>query len=88
MSKVTEALTLEQAMGGILALLAAEREERINSDKTVTKNLRKTEVVLAESGMTPAQIAGLLGKKSNSVAKTIQRARTKESREDKVNGEE
>ena len=88
MSKVTEALTLEQAMGGILALLAAEREERINSDKTVIKDLRKTEVVLAESGMTPAQIAGLLGKKSNSVAKTIQRARAKDSKEDKVDGEE
>ena len=37
MIKNTETLPLEQAMSGILALLAAEREERINPNKDPAK---------------------------------------------------
>lgn len=37
MIKNTETLPLEQAMSGILALLAAEREERVNLDKGLAK---------------------------------------------------
>jgi DNA-binding CsgD family transcriptional regulator len=58
-------LTLEQSMAGILALLAAARED--------DKNSRKTEVILADAGLSPGQIAMILGKKSNTVSKTIER---------------
>ena len=65
MIKNTETLPLEQAMSGILALLAAEREERVNLDKDLAKEPRKTEVILADSGMSPTQIATVLGKRVN-----------------------
>jgi DNA-directed RNA polymerase specialized sigma24 family protein len=61
----TEQLTLEQSMAGILALLAAARDEDENS--------RKTEVILADAGLSAGQIALILGKKSNTVSKTIAR---------------
>lgn len=61
----TDQLTLEQSMAGILALLAAAREDDENS--------RKTEVILADAGLNPGQIALILGKKSNTVSKTIAR---------------
>lgn len=56
MTKDTETLPLEQAMSGILALLAAEREERVNPDKDPNKEPRKTEVILADSGMSPVTL--------------------------------
>jgi DNA-binding CsgD family transcriptional regulator len=59
-------LTLEQSMAGILALLAAAREED-------SENSRKTEVILADAGLSVGQIALILGKKSNTVSKTIAR---------------
>ena len=80
MIKNTETLPLEQAMSGILALLAAEREERVNLDKSLAKELRKTEVILADSGMSPAQIATVLGKNGKLVSQTIIRARKKEQK--------
>lgn len=80
MIKNTEILPLEQAMSGILALLAAEREERINPNKDPAKEPRKTEVILADSGMSPAQIATVLGKKGKLVSQTIIRARKKEQK--------
>lgn len=80
MAKDTETLPLEQAMSGILALLAAEREERVNPDKDPNKEPRKTEVILADSGMSPAQIAVVLGKKGKLVSQTIIRARKKEQK--------
>lgn len=63
----TDQLTLEQSMAGILALLAAAREEGESS--------RKTEVILADAGLTVSQIALILGKKSNTVSKTIARSK-------------
>ena len=78
MIKNTETLPLEQAMSGILALLAAEREERVNLDKDLAKEPRKTEVILADSGMSPTQIATVLAKKGKLVSQTIIRARKKE----------
>ena len=80
MIKNTETLPLEQAMSGILALLAAEREERVNLDKGLAKGPRKTEVILADSGMSPTQIATVLGKKGKLVSQTIIRARKKEQK--------
>ena len=80
MIKSTETLSLEQAMSGILALLAAEREERVNPNKDPIKEPRKTEVILADSGMSPAQIAMVLGKKGKLGSQTIIRARKKEQK--------
>jgi DNA-directed RNA polymerase specialized sigma24 family protein len=74
---IGENLTNEQVMAGILGLLAAEREDRLMQKDRPSAELRKTEVVLADIGLTPAQIGKVLGKKPNSVAKTISRARSK-----------
>jgi hypothetical protein len=65
------ALSIEQSMGGVLALLVAEREERISGGGEPLK----TEVVLAAAGVLPAQIASLTGKKPDAVRKAIQRSR-------------
>lgn len=66
-------LTNDQTMAGVLAVLSAMREDALNRDKNV--EARKTEVVLYEAGLTAIQIAGVLGKKTDTVAKTLQRAR-------------
>ena len=78
MASEPDGLTSEQAMVGILALLAADREDRTASrDRVSSEQARKTELVLADAGLTAAQIGRILGKKPNSVAKTISRARAK-----------
>lgn len=69
-----EPVPLEQAMAGVLAMLAAERDDNSNPNRR-PEDLRKTEVILADAGLAPAQIGQILGKKANSVAKTIERAR-------------
>lgn len=62
----------EAALAGILALLAADREDKI-SDLPA----RRTELVLADAGLSAAEIGSVLGKKSGTVARTISRARSK-----------
>jgi DNA-directed RNA polymerase specialized sigma24 family protein len=64
-------LTGDKALVGMLALLVAEREDRLSDDKDV----RKTEVVLASAGLTANEIAALMGKKVDAVRKAIQRGR-------------
>ena len=73
MAKVTAvpALSLEQSMGGVLALLVAEREERLNEGG----HPLKTEAILSGAGLVPAQIASLTGKNAEAVRKAIQRSR-------------
>jgi DNA-directed RNA polymerase specialized sigma24 family protein len=58
-------------LDGILALMADEREHRIQGDRTA----EKTEVVLARAGLSIEQIAAALGKNYDAVRKTIARAR-------------
>jgi DNA-directed RNA polymerase specialized sigma24 family protein len=65
-----EQLAPEKILLGILALLAAERDERVD-DATP----RKTEVVLAEAGFGPREAAQLTGKDYESVRGHIRRAR-------------
>ena len=74
MATANEGMPPEQVMAGVLALLAADREDRLRSDGAEP---RRTEVVLADAGLTAAQIGRVLGKKPNSVTKTITRAKGK-----------
>lgn len=60
-----------QVMLGQLAIQIAEREERINGDGSP----RRTEVVLADAGLTLAEIAALTGKSYDTVKTTVRRAR-------------
>jgi DNA-directed RNA polymerase specialized sigma24 family protein len=60
-------------MLGVLAMLVAEREDRIASDES--KSLAKTELVLSNVGFNATEIAGLMGKNVEAVRKAIQRAR-------------
>jgi DNA-directed RNA polymerase specialized sigma24 family protein len=57
----------------MLALLVADREERLAPPAGGPKSARKTELVLAASGLSPAEIAPLVGKNLAAVQKTIQR---------------
>ena len=72
----TEQVTLEQAMSGILALLAVARDDAAFPDRK-SEDRRKTEVILADVGLTPAQIGQLLAKKPKTVSATIIRSRGK-----------
>ena len=83
MAEGGDGLTNEQVMAGVLGLLAAEREDRLAQKDRSGAELRKTEIVLADVGLTATQIGRVLGKKPNSVAKTISRAR---ARNEKIAG--
>lgn len=61
-------------MAGVLAILVAEREERLNGSDEKNKPA-KSEVLLANAGLTPNEIAQLMGKNLAAVQKTIQRGR-------------
>jgi hypothetical protein len=58
----------DPALLGILALLAADREER--GDLAIP-----TELLLTEAGLTPAQIAPLIGKSPGAVREKARRAK-------------
>jgi DNA-directed RNA polymerase specialized sigma24 family protein len=64
---------LDGVMRAVLALLADEREARIANDK----DARKTEVLFANAGLSITETATLLGKKYETVKKTLQAARKK-----------
>lgn len=57
-------------LAALVALLADQREH----DKERVMH-RKTELLLADAGLTPSQIASLLGKKTDAVRKAVSRAR-------------
>jgi DNA-directed RNA polymerase specialized sigma24 family protein len=63
-----------KVMAGVLALLVAEREDRLNASDAKYKPA-KTEVVLAAAGLSAADIAPLVGKNRPAVQKTIERGR-------------
>jgi len=67
-------LDQERALAGILALLVAEREERLNGVDEARKAL-KTELLLVGAGLGAPEIARLMGKNLEAVRKTIQRGR-------------
>jgi DNA-binding NarL/FixJ family response regulator len=68
--KTIPAIDPNQVMLGLLAIQIAEREERIGDGSP-----RRTEVVLADAGLTLAEIAALTGKNYETVKTTVRRAR-------------
>lgn len=72
-SKRQQAMELDQAKAtaGVLALLADERERQTDEKHEP----RRTEVLLAGAGLTAPEIASLLGKNRDAVAKAITRGR-------------
>jgi hypothetical protein len=68
-----EPIPMDKAIVGVLALLVAARDD---NDRDPMER-PKTEVLLADAGLSAAQIAILVNKNAAAVAKTIQRARTK-----------
>ncbi len=65
------AIDPNRVMLGLLAIQIAEREERIGGDVSP----RRTEAVLADAGLTLAEIAALTNKNYDTVKTTVRRAR-------------
>jgi DNA-directed RNA polymerase specialized sigma24 family protein len=61
-------------IAGVLALLVAEREERVNASDQSYKP-PKTEVVLSNAGLTATEIALIMGKTPAAVQKAVERGR-------------
>ena len=74
-SKSSKPIALESAMAGILALLIEERERRTADDKDAVR----TEVLLADAGLSLDEIAGVTGRKYDAVRMAVTRGRTKRS---------
>lgn len=72
---VSQPLSLDKSMAAVLAMLVADREDRLNG--TQNGDPRKTELVLATAGLQAAEIAPLVGKNAEAVRKAIQRGRAK-----------
>jgi DNA-directed RNA polymerase specialized sigma24 family protein len=70
-SKERHQISAAAALAGILALLADEREERIKNEREATK----TEVLLAEAGLSLEDIAAITGKNYDAVRMAIARSR-------------
>ena len=64
-------ILLETALVGILAVLVDEREARLGEGYEV----RKTEVLLSEAGLSYDEIAALLNKNKDAVRMAVSRAR-------------
>ncbi len=75
-TKTAESLEAGKALSAMLALLVADREDRIAASPN-GNDLRETELVLATSGLSAPEIAPLVGKNTEAVRKTIQRGKDK-----------
>jgi DNA-directed RNA polymerase specialized sigma24 family protein len=72
-SESRSGIALESAMTGVLALLIDEREERTRENQDAVK----TEVLLADAGLSIEDIAKATGKKYDTVRMAISRGRPK-----------
>jgi hypothetical protein len=70
----SQSLVTDQILLGILALLAADRDERVEGSKP-----RRTELILADAGFGPREIAQLLSKEHEAVRSTVRRASKKKA---------
>jgi hypothetical protein len=61
----------ERILLGILALLAADRDDRVEGSTP-----RRTEMILDDAGFSPREISRLLGKEHEAVRSTVRRAKT------------
>ncbi len=64
-------ISTETAIAGVLALLVDDREHRAKENKSDAK----TEVLLANAGVSIEDIVVLTGKKPDAIRKAVQRAR-------------
>lgn len=67
-------ISADSALAGILALLVDEREQRLNGDD---RKPPKTEILLANAGLSVDDIVALVDKKPDAIRKSIQRGRAK-----------
>lgn len=74
-SKDRRAITVESAMAGILALLIDERDYRTAEDKDAVR----TEVLLADAGLSLDEIATMTGRQYDTVRMAVKRGRAKRS---------
>lgn len=63
----------ERSLVGILALLAAERDDRV----AASGEGRRSEIIMSDAGLTIAEIAQVTGRKYETVKTAIRRARTR-----------
>jgi hypothetical protein len=63
-----------KSMAGVLAILIADREERMGADP------RKTEVILADAGLSHGDIAAVTGKQYAAVRMAVNRSRKPKKR--------
>lgn len=77
MPPAQEPASIEQLMAGVLAMLVADREDRLAARDGRSIESRRTELILAGAGFTYQQIGALLDKKPDTVKKAISRARSK-----------
>ena len=62
---------LEKHLAAVIALLAADRDDRVSDGGTP----RRSELVLADAGFTPREIADLTGRKYEAVKSSIRRSK-------------
>jgi DNA-directed RNA polymerase specialized sigma24 family protein len=72
---MAEASVTDDLLRAIVALLADERDRRVQDDASA----RKTEVLLADAGLSYQLIAQLIGKQPDAVRKAISRAKQSRS---------
>lgn len=77
MPPAQELTQLERLMSGVLAMLVAEREDRLAVQDNRAQEKRKTEVILFGAGFSYQQIGVFLDKKPDTVKKSIARAKAK-----------
>jgi hypothetical protein len=66
-------ITPGAAVAGILALLIDARESRVKDDKEAAK----TEVLLAQAGLSIDEIASLMGKKYDAIRVSLNRSKSR-----------
>jgi DNA-directed RNA polymerase specialized sigma24 family protein len=75
MAERGEEIGADRVLVALLALIAADRDDRVAASGTG----RRSELVLADAGLTVSEIAKVTGRKYEAVKTAIRRARLKEN---------